>query len=45
LAWGLDWNQAVALLVLFEDRGLPRSRAAVRGYWKHGRTADTADDR
>ena len=30
--------------VLFEDRGLPRSRAAVRGYWKHGRTADATDD-
>ena len=25
--------------LLFEDRGLPRNRAAVRGYWKHGRTA------
>jgi NADPH-dependent ferric siderophore reductase len=22
---------------LFDDRGLPRSHAAVRGYWKHGR--------
>lgn len=22
---------------LFEGRGLPRSRATVRGYWKHGR--------
>ena len=22
---------------LFEDRGLPRSQASVRGYWKHGR--------
>lgn len=30
--------------VLFEDRGLPRSQAAVRGYWKHGRSADTAAD-
>jgi NADPH-dependent ferric siderophore reductase len=30
--------------VLFKDRGLPRSRAAVRGYWKHGRTADATDD-
>jgi NADPH-dependent ferric siderophore reductase len=28
---------------LFEDRGIPRARAAVRGYWKHGRAAD-ADD-
>jgi NADPH-dependent ferric siderophore reductase len=26
---------------LFEDRGLPRAQASVRGYWKHGRTADT----
>jgi NADPH-dependent ferric siderophore reductase len=25
---------------LFEDRGVPRSRATVRGYWKLGRTAD-----
>lgn len=24
---------------LFEERGLPRSRATVRGYWKHGRAA------
>ena len=23
---------------LFEDRGLPRVQASVRGYWKHGRT-------
>jgi NADPH-dependent ferric siderophore reductase len=23
--------------LLFEERGLPRSRATVRGYWKHGR--------
>jgi NADPH-dependent ferric siderophore reductase len=30
--------------VLFEDRGLTRSQAAVRGYWKHGRSADTAAD-
>jgi NADPH-dependent ferric siderophore reductase len=28
---------------LFEDLGLPRSQAAVRGYWKHGRAADTDD--
>jgi NADPH-dependent ferric siderophore reductase len=28
---------------LFEDRGLPRSAAFVRGYWKHGRAGD-ADD-
>lgn len=25
---------------LFSDRGLPRSEAAVRGYWKHGRAGD-----
>jgi NADPH-dependent ferric siderophore reductase len=29
---------------LFEDLGLPRAQAAVRGYWKHGRAADTDDD-
>jgi NADPH-dependent ferric siderophore reductase len=28
---------------LFQDRGLPRSQTAVRGYWKHGRSGD-ADD-
>ncbi|MGQ0803651.1 MAG: siderophore-interacting protein [Actinomycetota bacterium] len=25
---------------LFEERGLPRAQATVRGYWKHGRTGD-----
>jgi NADPH-dependent ferric siderophore reductase len=25
---------------LFEDRGLTRTQATVRGYWKHGRTGD-----
>ena len=25
---------------LFEDRGLPRAQATVRGYWKHGRSGD-----
>ena len=29
---------------LFEDRGLPRAQASVRGYWKHGRSGDTDDD-
>jgi NADPH-dependent ferric siderophore reductase len=29
---------------LFEDRGLPRQQAAVRGYWKHGRAGDGDDD-
>jgi NADPH-dependent ferric siderophore reductase len=29
---------------LFEDRGLPRPQASVRGYWKHGRTGDADDD-
>ncbi len=24
---------------LFEDRGFPRTRATIRGYWKHGRDA------
>ena len=28
---------------LFEDRGLERSQATVRGYWKRGRTADGGD--
>src|SRR5262249_39984262 len=28
---------------LFEERGLPRTQATVRGYWKHGRAADTDD--
>jgi len=25
---------------LFDERGLPRSQASVRGYWKHGRSGD-----
>lgn len=29
---------------LFEERGVPRPHTSVRGYWKHGRTADTDDD-
>ena len=29
---------------LFEDQGLPRAQASVRGYWKHGRSGDTDDD-
>lgn len=29
---------------LFEDRGLPRLHAWVRGYWKHGRSGDANDD-
>jgi NADPH-dependent ferric siderophore reductase len=29
---------------LFDDRGLPRAQAAVRGYWKHGRSGDADDD-
>ena len=29
---------------LFEVRGLPRGHAAVRGYWKHGRGADAAEE-
>lgn len=28
---------------LFEERGVPRTQTAARGYWKHGRTADTDD--
>ena len=26
--------------LLFQERGLPRSQAAIRGYWKHGRAGD-----
>lgn len=29
---------------LFEDRGVPRARASVRGYWKHGRSGGGDDD-
>jgi NADPH-dependent ferric siderophore reductase len=29
---------------LFEERGLPRSQATVRGYWKHGRTGGADGD-
>ncbi len=29
---------------LFEERRLPRSQATVRGYWKHGRAADSDDE-
>jgi NADPH-dependent ferric siderophore reductase len=29
---------------LFEDRGLPRAQASVRGYWKHGRSGDADED-
>lgn len=29
---------------LFDQRGLARSQATVRGYWKHGRAAGGADD-
>ena len=28
---------------LFEERGLPRSQASVRGYWKHGRSGEGGD--
>jgi NADPH-dependent ferric siderophore reductase len=28
---------------LFDERGVPRSHATVRGYWKHGRAADGED--
>ncbi len=30
---------------LFEERGWPRAHSAVRGYWKHGRSADRDRDR
>ena len=29
---------------LFEERGVPRRDATVRGYWKHGRAASADDD-
>ena len=29
---------------LFDERGVPRSQATVRGYWKHGRAGDAGDD-
>jgi NADPH-dependent ferric siderophore reductase len=29
---------------LFEDQGIPRTRATVRGYWKFGRAGDAGDD-
>jgi NADPH-dependent ferric siderophore reductase len=29
--------------LLFEERGLPRSRVTVRGYWKHGRAGSAED--
>jgi NADPH-dependent ferric siderophore reductase len=30
--------------VLFEERGIPRTQASVRGYWKMGRRGDAAED-
>lgn len=30
---------------LFEELGLPRSQASVRGYWKRGRSGDEGDNR
>ena len=29
---------------LFQARGLPRTQALVRGYWKFGRSGDSDDD-
>ncbi|MBW3615104.1 MAG: siderophore-interacting protein, partial [Actinobacteria bacterium] len=29
---------------LFEERGVPRSHATVRGYWKHGGSGDAEED-
>jgi NADPH-dependent ferric siderophore reductase len=29
---------------LLEERGLPRSETWIRGYWKHGRAGDAAED-
>lgn len=28
---------------LFDERGIPRAQATVRGYWKHGRAGDDGD--
>jgi NADPH-dependent ferric siderophore reductase len=28
---------------LFEERAIPRPHTSIRGYWKHGRTADAAE--
>jgi NADPH-dependent ferric siderophore reductase len=30
--------------MLFDDFGVPRSRATIRGYWKHGRSGDADPD-
>ena len=30
--------------ILFEERGIPRGRGTVRGYWKHGRSAQAGDE-
>jgi NADPH-dependent ferric siderophore reductase len=30
--------------LLFEERAVSRARATVRGYWKHGRSAQSADE-
>jgi NADPH-dependent ferric siderophore reductase len=29
---------------LFDERAIPRTQTVVRGYWKHGRSGDTADE-
>jgi NADPH-dependent ferric siderophore reductase len=29
---------------LFDDRGVPRVHATIRGYWKHGRSGDAGDE-
>jgi NADPH-dependent ferric siderophore reductase len=29
---------------LFQERGLPRTHAVIRGYWKHGRSGDPDDE-
>jgi NADPH-dependent ferric siderophore reductase len=44
--WGAGEAAAVQRIRrhLFEERGLPRSQASVRGYWKHGRSGDAGDD-
>ena len=44
--WGAGEAAAVQRIRrhLFEDRGLARAQASVRGYWKHGRSGDPDDD-
>jgi NADPH-dependent ferric siderophore reductase len=44
--WVAGEAAAVQLLRqrLFQERGLPRTRATIRGYWKHGRSSEDDSD-